>query len=188
MQEGLPSSSMNLLRRVPNTPKSYHNPQTSTKSSNSNTLFYTYACSQKKNAAPSAIVHFGTCASVVGKVTLDHALDVLGIQELRDDKILQREHQFRLSDKSPKTLCAVRVPFRFGPSKTRDPIRFDIRLDVIDGDLPFLTGLPSLKAMGVRLNFRYNNLSLIVHQNIYRLDLIKHAWYLRKPLASKCSS
>lgn len=55
-QEWLPLSSMNSVRRGANRPKFDCNPQTSTKGSNSNILFYTYFCLQKQNESPFAVV------------------------------------------------------------------------------------------------------------------------------------
>lgn len=171
-QEGLPSSSMNTVRRRGSRLQFNCRPQTSTNNSNSETLFYTYVWSQNQNAAPSAIVHSGTCASGEGKVALHHAMDPLSIRELADDKIIQLEHQLGPSDEPRKTLCTVRVLFHLNTSETRDPTLFHIRFGVIDGNLLFHIWPPSLKAMGTTPSFSYNNLSLVIHHNIHRLDLI----------------
>lgn len=123
----------------------------------------------------------------MGKGTLDLTLDALGIKGLTDDKIIQREHQLDPSDETRKALCAVRVSFLFNRSETSDPIRFYVQLDVIGGNLPFLIGLPSLTAIGATLNFRQSNLSMVIHQNVYRPYLIEHAFHLRIRLSSKGS-
>lgn len=68
------------------------------------------------------------------------------------------------------------------PKDSKEPIQIHVRLDVINVDLPFLIGLPSLKAMGATLNFRYSNISLVINQTVYILDLIHQALHIIVPL------
>lgn len=55
---------------------------------------------------------------------------------------------------------------------------------VIQGDLPFLVGLPSLEAMRPNLNFEHSNLSFKLADKYHRLELIKSDGHLHLPFRS----
>lgn len=151
-------------------------------SSSESPMFFTHMSVDFVNDVPSAIVDSGSCCSVVGQNTLDQAMKRLGISELKDEDICQREHLFGPSNKPMKTICAVRVPFTCNIAQNNSSVLFNIRFDVIEGDLPFLIGLPSLLAMKGTLNFQYCNLSLIIQRTTYRLQLVKRSSHLELPL------
>lgn len=104
-----------------------------------------------------------------------------------DEKIRQLEHQVGPLDEPGKTICPVWIPFEFKHKNSDEPIYVHIRFDLVGGKLPFLIGLPSPKAMVMTFNFTYSNLSLVINQIVFRLDLIHEASPLRLPLVSKCS-
>lgn len=123
-------------------------------------MFYTYMSVDNAINTPSAIIDLGSCCSVLGKVILDRAMRKLGLNKLNDEEICQQEHLFGPSSNPMKTICAVRFPFTCSDPHGGNVISFDIRLDVIDGTLSLLIGLPSLVSMKASLNFRYSNVSV----------------------------
>lgn len=193
--EGMPATSMNtsrpiILRSDRGNYKSRRVTHASSGSSSNHkddadeaTLFYSFVSAEGLDKA-SAIVDSGACASVVGKETLDSALRALGIEELKDEPIRQEEHRFGPSDSVLKTMCAVRVPFVCATSDGKE-VRFHIRFDVIPGQLPFLIGLPSLRAMAGNLSFKHNNLSMVINKTLYRIQLVYKNSHLCLPLRSK---
>lgn len=194
--EGFPAASMNTNRPRPrssfgsalnqNHSRSQSNyPKMSAPESSSpdgGPTFYTFMSSDEVIDMPSAIVDSGSCCSVVGKETLDEAMQKLQISELKDEPIRQREHLFGPSTTPMKSICAVRVPFICKVPGGDQLATFNIRFDVIDGRLPFLIGLPSLLAMKGTLNFQYSNLSINISGVIYRLRLLKRSSHLELPL------
>ena len=146
-------------------------------------LFYTqYDDSYATTEGPAAIVDSGACASIVGKNTLDAAMHALNISELKDADIRHAEHRFGPSRKPTKTIFAVRVPFVCTGKNLQGKVRFDIRFDVIEGNLPFLIGLPTLQAMNSTLSFKYQNITLAVNGVLHRLNLDMGSSHLMLPL------
>lgn len=82
-----------------------------------------------------------------------------------------------------KTIFAVRVPFLCEKPGCYQPVKFNIRFNVIEGRSRFLIGLPSLLAMRETLNFWYSSLFLTIDRVIYRHDLIRWSSHLHLPLA-----
>ena len=108
-----------------------------------------------------ALVDSGACTSVVGNLTLDRAMRELNISKLDDARITTPVHHFGHHNEESRTLFAVRFRFtcrgkilnRGRRQETAQDVKFYIRFDVIDGDLPFLIVLPSLRSMRASLNF-----------------------------------
>jgi len=144
-------------------------------SSDSKPVFFTYATS--KGAEPSgAIVDSGATNSVVGKSTLDAAMSYLNLSKIPDSTIKQKEHRFGPSSTSLPSKFAVLMPFvctgdRLKQYGNRDKLEFDIHFDVVDGDLPFLIGLPTLVSMRASLNFITGSLSIEFKSMRYSLKL-----------------
>lgn len=73
-----------------------------------------------------------------------------------------------------QTLFAIKIPFQSKNANGSKDIEFDVIFDVIEGDLPFFMGLPSLIAMGANLRLKHMTLSFSPHNKYRRLKLIKH--------------
>lgn len=67
------------------------------------------------------------------------------------------------------------MPFSFKGEEnaSANPIGFDVHFDVIEGDLPFLLGLPSLTYMVATISLKYMTLSLSLAGKYCRLHLEK---------------
>lgn len=115
-----------------------------------------------------AIFDSGAYSSVVGKRTLDSTLAALKIDRLPDAKPLRTSHRFGTSAEKHMTICSVQFPFR--STGHADPL-FDIQFDVIDGDLPFLVGLPSLISMKASINFNLKWLGVRANDEYVKLNL-----------------
>lgn len=115
-----------------------------------------------------AIIDSGVCNSVVGSNTLNAALGKLQIDKLINAKPLRPHHQFGTNYEKHTTVCQVH--FSFWGIDRRVPL-FDIQFDVINGDLPFLVGLPSLVAMKANLNFSYRWLGCRAEEEYLTLEL-----------------
>lgn len=63
------------------------------------------------NDVTGTIIDSRSCCTVVGRETLDEAMQQLGIDKLKDEQICQREHCFGPSNMAMKMICAVRVLF-----------------------------------------------------------------------------
>lgn len=147
-------------------------------------LYYSFMSAPQSSKEP-AIIDSGACASKVGKIALDEALKELGIKKIEDDKISQPEHQFEPQNKFSRTLGTVRVPFICNISTGSEQENFKIRFDVIDGDLPFLIGLPSLRAMNANLNFNHITLSQVINNMLHRIALNYNKSQLVLPIHCK---
>lgn len=106
-------------------------------------------------------------------------MKVLKIDELKEEKICPSEYQFGTSDKWVKSICAVRVPFLCNFLNNDTTVTFNTRLDVIDGDLPFMIGLPPLLAIKRKIDFKSGSLSLLICNVTYPLQLIHQFQHLR---------
>lgn len=105
-----------------------------------------------------------------------------------DKTICRREHQLCSSDERCKSICTVWVPLEVRQKDTNGPIQFHVRFDVINGGLQFLMVLPSPKAIGAALNFRYSNLSLVTNPTVYQLNLIHQPLHLRLSIVRESSN
>lgn len=66
--------------------------------------------------------------------------------------IISADHRFGNYDRDHPSHCAIKIPFSLDVENK--PL-FDVYLNVIDGDRPFLLGLPSLNCMGATVNHKY---------------------------------
>ena len=107
------------------------------------------------------IIDNGACSSGVGKNTLDHAMKYLRLTKVENTDIMLRSHRFGNYEEDQPSICAVRMPFRLKSNDENDPLLFHVAFDVIDGNLPFLLGLPSLISMGASIN--HKNFTIAFH-------------------------
>lgn len=104
-------------------------------------LYFTFVKDSKDHRTPFAIIDYVSCASVVSKVTLDHAIQTPKNDELQKKTICQQQHQFKTSYKLQNKICAARIHFECTSSESTQLVRFNIRFDVIGGSPPFQIGL-----------------------------------------------
>lgn len=130
--------------------------------------FITFASQHEDGPINGAIIDSGACTSVVGRITLDKALTRLKIDKLVDGKPTRVHHQFGPNSERHPTICSVQFPF-WGDDR-QEPL-FDIQFDVIEGNLPFLVGLPSLVSMRANLNFSYKWLGFKTGEDYLKLAL-----------------
>lgn len=160
------------------------NPSHTDDHSNHKPVFFTYS-SSKPTESTRAMIDSGATNSVVGQSTLDAALQSLNLSNIPDATIRQKGHRFGPSSTSLPSKFAVLMPFvctgdklkQFG---NRDKLEFDIHFDVVDGDLPFLIGLPTLVSMNASLNFISASLSIKLASMRYsfKLQHDNHHFYL----------
>ena len=82
---------------------------------------------------------------------------------VEDNNIRQKNHRFGNHDENQPTLFAIKMPFN-SPVTSCDPyVQFDVVLDVIYGDLPFLPGLSSLITMAETVNHKFFKLALTIN-------------------------
>ena len=123
-----------------------------------------------------AILDTGACGSVVGEKTLIDVMNKLGMKFYQKEKPLQVSHRFGNNSTIQKTLFSVKMPI-YASAENKDHvgerIYFNIKFDVIKGDLPFLIGLPSLSSMQASINFKYKNLGLYLNGKYYRVPYVE---------------
>ncbi len=135
--------------------------------------FYTYK-TESAQSKRRAIVDSGACRSVVGKETLDEALRRLKLESVENSTPEIRFHRFGDSNDEHATLFAILMPFKLrNNSKTPrcDYAEFQIKFDAIEGTLPFVIGLPSLRSMKATLKFNYLSLGLHIRNEYLRVDM-----------------
>eukprot|EP00171_Calliarthron_tuberculosum_P023073 IDg23073t1 len=146
--------------------------------------FYTFRSTYDKPRA-RAIIDSGACTSVVGKETLDKAMKELNITNLQDLKPAQAFHRFGDNNEKLQTLFAVRFPLICERANNEGKsVKFHIKFDVIEGDLPFLIGLPSLRAMKACLNFHNSSLLFTLGGKMTKLKLMYDHHHVYLPFSS----
>lgn len=145
--------------------------------------FYSYKSSSIVSDLPGAVIDSGAVASIVGKKSLDRALSELGIDKVPDAKPNRPEHRFGENPEAQKTILAIRFPFSCNNKDGSDKQEFDITFDVIEGSLPFLIGLPSLRNMKGNLNFDRNFLGLRLNDAYIRVELLHFDSHLYLPFS-----
>ena len=158
----------NSNRNKKDFPKPNHNPNDNS-NNKGRSIFYTYKKSCEDDIR-GVIIDSGACTSVVEQETLDRAMRQLRISELQEAKINQAKHRFVDSEDETDATCVVLFPSKF-KGKNNEEVPFKIHFDVIPGQLPFLIGWPSLRAMKENLNFEYLNLSIKVGGKFIRIPL-----------------
>lgn len=147
--------------------------------------FFTYRSAPDPEYASGAVVDLGACASVVGKNTLDAALEGLGLKSVPDCKPTRAYHRFGTHTEKHETSFAVRFPFWSDEQDSTSKPLFDITFDVIDGDLPFLVGLPSLFAMRCNLNFNGKWIGFKISNEYVKLTLVSSNGHILLPFKSE---
>ena len=72
--------------------------------------------------------------------------------KVEDAEIMLKNHRFGNYGDDQPSLFAMKMPFSNAENKSNI---FDVVFDVIDGDLPFLLGLPSLISMGATFKHKH---------------------------------
>lgn len=89
------------------------------------------------------------------------------------DEIPSRpQYRFGKQDKSHDTLFAFKVRFTCDSAGSDESANYDITFDIIDGELPFLIGQPSLLAMQANLKFRSKFLGISLGTRYIRVSVV----------------
>lgn len=120
----------------------------------------------------------------MGKVTLDRVLRALSLTEIPNGTPSREIHRFGNHSETYPTLCAVMLPFKGIEENGNTVGEFDIKFVVIEGELPFLVGLPSLLAKSAALNFRYKAIGINLGQRYVRMSLVHLDSHLLLPFAA----
>lgn len=154
-------------------------------SDNDNSLntcsFVTFNAPAGDEFSTGAMIDSGASSSIVGKKTLDATLNNLKIERLQDARPMRVSHRFGTNPERFSTICAVSFPFR--STDQAEPL-FNIQFDVIEGDLPFLVGLPSLLSMRASLNFNLKWLGIITGEGLdsyIKLNLVQESGHILLP-------
>lgn len=133
-----------------------------------------------------AVIDSAACSSIVGQKTLDMAMEQTGIRSVDDARTKFSSHRFGDFEESVNTVCAVLFPFEF-TTKRNDKMNFKIHFDVVPGNLPFLIGWPSMKAMKATLNCEYLNLGIKINDQYYRIPLQEDPHHVYLPFTARKS-
>jgi len=136
--------------------------------------FYTYQTANTTTIR--AIVDSGASCSAVGRNTLNAAMELFGINQVDEAPVMQLIHKFGDSDEEQKASISVKFPFDCPTfykdmKPTKRNLKFNVQFDVLEGDLPFLIGKPTLKAMKANINFEHMILGLKVNNSHFRIRL-----------------
>lgn len=115
--------------------------------------------------------------------TLDRAMEILKIDKV-EDTARQRTHCFGNYDDEQPSLFSVKMPFSSKKANGSKGVEFDVAFDVIEGDLPFLLGLPSLIATGASVHLKVLTISLNCNAKYHRLQMVKHGDHVYLPFES----
>eukprot|EP00171_Calliarthron_tuberculosum_P004551 IDg4551t1 len=147
-----------------------------------NTTFFTFK-SEAKSQNYRAILDTGACTSVVGKNTLNDAMRNLNITSVPDATPAQEAHRFGDNHSEHRTLFAIEFPIRCTQLIQSNKIaKFNVKFDVIEGNLPFLIGFPSFKAMKASLNFNKFTLGFMLINEYIKVALEHDNNHLYLPL------
>lgn len=116
--------------------------------------FYFFKTSSDPVRSTGAVLDSGVVTSIVVKTTLDLSLRALTINDVPHGTPARESHPVGNHNESHKTICAVKFPFRDKDESGSSGGEVNIQFDVIDGSLPFVTGLPSLLAMKANINVK----------------------------------
>lgn len=152
---------------------------------NTRQTFYTYRTISTHESKHRAIVDSGACTSVVGKLTLDKFMKNYSLDKLPDSSPSLARHRFGNHSEDHRTLFAVKVPFTCSDKGKKTEVVFNVKFDVIEGDLPFLLGFPSLSLMKSNLNFNNFTLGLPIRHFYHRLSLEHDGNHIYLPLNPK---
>lgn len=96
---------------------------------------------------------------------------------MTDVKPHQLVHKFGHHEEKSKTITAVKFPVNCSYlgndyKLTKKTVDLNINFDVIEGNLLFLIGMPTLKAMKSQVNFQRMNIRIIINNRPFRTALI----------------
>ena len=131
-----------------------------------------------------AILDSGACSSVVGKNTLDEVMKMLQLRTVRDAKPKILNHRFGTQSEEHQTLFAILFPFEVKTNRN-EKVQFLIHFDVIQGNLPFLIGLPSLRAMRANINCEFLSMGFKVQGTYQRAKLCMDKYHLYLPFRAQ---
>lgn len=98
-------------------------------------VFYTYNTGAKDNCR--ALIDSGACGSVVGKETLDKAMNDLDLTSIENCTPKKEYHRFGNHAEQQKAICAVAFPFNCATDGNKFA-NFKVQFNVIAGNLSFV--------------------------------------------------
>lgn len=127
----------------------------------------------------AAIIDTGACGSIVGNETLNSVRKALGLEELDKSPAHQEYHRFGNHTEDQKSLYSIKLPFFEDSEKNR--AMFHVSFDVLEGDLPFLIGLPSLTRMGACINLSFNTIGMRIGAKYHKFKIFKKGHHVCLP-------
>ena len=94
----------------------------------------------------------------------------LNLENVEETDIIQKLHRFGNYDEEQPSLFWVEMPFSVRDVKGKEFVGFDIAFDLIEGDLPFLLGLQSLRPIVSTLNHIFRTLALTMNRKFHHLQ------------------
>lgn len=108
----------------------------------------------------------------------------LKLKNIPEAEPKQECNKFGNSEDENKTIAAVAMPFKCYSRDNSDAINFSVVFDVIDGDLPFLIGTPTLKKMRSNINFEHDFIGFKIGDKYHRVAVDITDQYTLLPIYS----
>lgn len=144
---------------------------------------YSYNTAYSSSSARS-VIDPGACASIVRKKSLHKAMRALGVNTLPEASARRTNHLLGEYKEGRSTLFAIKMPFRSKLENGQVGVEFQIVFDVVEGEIPFLIGFPSIKAMKAISNFEYMDIAFRLNGKYCRLDLVEDNHHVHLPFTS----
>lgn len=109
------------------------------------------------------------------------------MMDIERGKISQSKHQFGSIGKPLRSICSVCMAFTCLNINGEEVAKLKKRFDVIYGNITFIIGMPSFRAMGETLNCCRESLTVAINELLHCLGLTEYQNHLRLPLSSSSS-
>lgn len=100
---------------------------------------------------------------------------------MEDTTVRLQNHLLERYNNDQQSLFANKIPFCSTEPIGHVNVEFDVTLEVIDGDLPFILDLPSLIALGATWNHKYITLAVSLNGQHHHLQLENNNDHLYLP-------
>lgn len=105
-----------------------------------------------------AILDSSACASIVENKSPYKSLIFFKTHRIPDTSPAREHHRFKDHPDFHRTSCAVKLPFRYFDENGYFISQLNIQIHMLEGNLSFPIGLPSLLSMKRCLSFKFKNL------------------------------
>lgn len=82
-------------------------------------------------------------------------MSMVNLDKVEHTTVRQQTHRFGNYDEDQPSLFGIKMPFSSQEDGGKVGVQFYVAFDVIEGNFPFLLGLPSLMAMGSTIYLKY---------------------------------